>query len=458
LAGVFLAADAAEARRIFMPPRRFEFKIDPKTPLKDLLPAPPATPLDRLSLRNEDLSKAREVIFGTPLYADGTIDTEETMAHVMAKMNHLNLTKTDGFMKALIAERPDLRGLPFRMGKDCRTDEKDAKRFAEIVNIIHQNIRVLPSDPESLGKEKKGTLDDDKRWERLANALEQNMTKRAKTERKDDDRLIVAALAQIFAPGSGEDHIGLAGFLSTIKHADAAAALARLALFSPEEPVRSAAIAGLKARPARDYAEILLEGFRYPLPAVAQRAGDAFVKLERKELLPKFVDVLEQPDPRAPAMQVVDGKAEPVVRELVRLNHHRNCALCHAPANTKDVPKDVLTAPVTLPGEAGVTRSGGRYGFREQSPDTFVRIDMTYLRQDFSLMMDIEEARPWHEKQRYDFFVRTRVLNAKEATAAAREFEKQPSPYHAVAIHVLRSLTGQDAGTTAQAWRRLFKS
>ena len=35
--------------------------------------------------------------------------------------------------------------------------------------------------------------------------------------------------------------------------------------------------------------------------------------------------------------------------ELVRVNHHRNCMLCHAPANVKGVPTGVLTVAVPLP-------------------------------------------------------------------------------------------------------------
>ena len=39
----------------------------------------------------------------------------------MAKINHLNRKKRDGFMLAMLEQRPDLRGLPFLMGDDCRT-------------------------------------------------------------------------------------------------------------------------------------------------------------------------------------------------------------------------------------------------------------------------------------------------------------------------------------------------
>ena len=112
----------------------------------------------------------------------------------------------------------------------------------------------------------------------------------------------------------------------------AAKALARLAIFSAEDSVRAAAIEGLKLRRERDYTDILLQGFQYPLPAVANRAALAIIDLKRTELLPEIADVLGEAAPGDPAPAVVNDVAVHVVREVVRINHHRNCYLCHAPA------------------------------------------------------------------------------------------------------------------------------
>ena len=79
--------------------------------------------------------------------------------------------------------------------------------------------------------------------------------------------------------------ISLAKSLTTIMHVDATKALARLAIFSAEDTVRAAAIDGLKQRPERDYTDILMQGFNYPLPAVAKRSAEALVKLDRKDVL-----------------------------------------------------------------------------------------------------------------------------------------------------------------------------
>src|SRR5262249_5807747 len=162
--------------------------------------------------------------------------------------------------------------------------------------------------------------------------------------------------------------------------------LAKLAIFSPEEEVRNAAIEGLKTRRERDYTDILLQGFRYPLPAVSKRAAEAMVKLERKDLLVNLIEVRESPDPRLPGAE----KGKTVVRELVKVNPHKNCLLCHAPGNTENTPEGVLKVAVPLPGEPlPKPAEGGYQSTPPPSPDIVVRIDMTYLRQDFSMMMPV---------------------------------------------------------------------
>jgi len=82
----------------------------------------------------------------------GKHEAMETIAHSIAKINHLNAKKHDGFMLAMIEQRPDLRGLPFLMGDECRTREEQAKVFAFMACITPKKcgknrnpIRVLKS-------------------------------------------------------------------------------------------------------------------------------------------------------------------------------------------------------------------------------------------------------------------------------------------------------------------------
>jgi hypothetical protein len=167
-----------------------------------------------------------------------------------------------------------------------------------------------------------------------------------------------------------------------------------------------------------------------------------------------LVDLLEQPDPRLPVVKTA-GKA-PVVRELVRINHHRNCLMCHAPG-TGNLSSEVLTAQVPIPGEPLPTPSQG-YG--NSQPDILVRVDVTYLRQDFSVFQPVGDAHPWPEMQRFDFLVRERTLTKEEA----RLYEEKLVPreagvlsrYQRSVLAALRELTGRDTEPSPQAWRKLL--
>jgi hypothetical protein len=428
---------------------RFNFKLDPKTPLADLMP-PPARYLTKAPIPfNEDLTKVPEIAFGESIAKESPKhDAMESIAHATAKINHLNLKKTDGFMLAMLDKRSDLRGMPFLMGEECRTREDQAKIFAEVANAVNQAFRGA----------KEGNLPDGM-MALAASLSERKLGGQANPEMIN--RALSGALMQILMPESAANRVGLARCLATIPHIDATKNLARLAIFSAEDEVRAAAIEGLRLRRERDYTNVLLQGMAYPLPVVAKRAAEALVKLDRKDLLADLVDILERPDPRLPVTEQKGGKEVTTVRELVKVNHHRNCLLCHAPGNTENTPEGVLKVAVPLPTEPLPRPSdGGGYQSLPSVPDILVRIDMTYLRQDFSLLMPVADAHPWPDMQRFDFLVRTRTVTPAEAQAyeARREVEEpgRPSAYHRAALFALRELSGRDAEPTPQAWRKVL--
>jgi len=456
IAGIALIGQSAEAKKVLLPPPRvFHFKIDDAMPMHELLPPPPT--LAKLpSATNEDLALVPDLFFSEPITkAD---DMEEKMAHIMAKMKHLNARSTDGFMKELIASRADLRGMPFLMGNDCRTEEKEAQRFAEAVSIVQRQIQAsfLRNLERSDGANPNEEADAKRFWEGIPKLIaDDKQTMLGKAAKVDIDRAVVAALTQMLAAKAAPYRAGLAKYLATVQHADATKALAKLALYAPEDAVRKEALDGLKGRPSKDYSAIVMQGFRYPLPAVSKRAAETIVKLQDKSVLPSLVEVLEQPDPRAPATKNVDGKEVSFVREMVRVNHHHNCLLCHAPGTSDDVAKGVLIAPVVLADQPLPSPFEG-YG-RQASPNIFVRIDMTYLRQDFSMTMKVEGAKPWPEMQRFDFFVRTRELTAQEKAQREKELSGRTPPNHMAAQYALRELAGRaPTETTPAAWRRLL--
>ncbi len=89
-----------------------------------------------------------------------------------------------------------------------------------------------------------------------------------------------------------------------------------------------------------------------------------------------------------------------------------------------------------------------------------MRIDVTYLRQDFSIFQAVADANPWPEMQRFDFLVRTRTLTDEEVTAYREKLaNREPgrlSPYQRAALAALRELSGRDAEPSAEAWRKLL--
>jgi hypothetical protein len=489
---------------------RFTFKIDPKTPIKDLLPTRPSDPLPAGPFLGEDLTKVPEVSFQQPVAKSPK--AMEEIAHTMARINHVNQKKSDAYMEALIASRPDLSGMPFTLGDACRMKAQRTPAFLNSLTRVRKNMNtqlsVTVADASKAPQQAADTF-----W----NQFQMQSVQEDRAGTNDDVvRARIAALMQVLGPDSAAMRQGLVKHLAAIPHVEATRALAKLAIFSAEEEVQTAAIDALKIRRDKDYTDILLQGLRYPLPAVAERTARAIVKLERSDLISQLVAFLDEPDPRAPVTKVIDDKPTPVVHELVRINHHRNCLLCHAPEQSRNVaftnsiaapgmpgpgpgsaasppvpapprPADVkepqiraeqlmalknaqvlrakgfpapatITAQVPVPGEPFPTPS---QGYDNSIPDILVRIDATYLRQDFSLMQKVADAHPWPEMQRFDFLVRTRTLTPEQEQAYRDEIQKSEAagktPYRQATLLALRSLTGRDAGTTAQAWRSALK-
>src|SRR5262249_36550573 len=114
-------------------------------------------------------------------------------------------------------------------------------------------------------------------------------------QKKGDDRLgrevraAVAAVRQIKGPATGEEGQQMARDLAALPGREATEELARLAVFSIDDPVRQEAIKGLSGRREGDSPKVLTEALRYPWPQVARNAAEAIVKLKRKDLLPQLV-------------------------------------------------------------------------------------------------------------------------------------------------------------------------
>jgi hypothetical protein len=470
----------------------FKIASDPKTPGKALLPQPPeATAVPRpwlvlefaqvpqvyfekieaikhepaakpKSRQERDQARARE--------EQARVKATEKITKFIVNINRLNEKGTDHFVKLLQANRDDLAGLPFVMGDACRQSAGRSAEFVTGVSLVRDSQRVETKSkaPPLLDP----ATEANKFWGgyRMQSALNKKRNAPLEADKNEVDPARIAALMQILAPEDKEFRKGLVKHLAKMDHAEATRALARLAIFSFDDEIRRPALEALKSRPSERYTEVLVAGLRYPWPAVARNAGEAIAQLECKDLIAQLVTMLDEPDPRAPADTVLNGKKTLAVREVVRVNHHRSCLMCHSPANAnlrqpfqggvENVGRFV-TAPVPLPGVPFPTPSPGDfYGSQFSSPELHVRVDVTYLRQDFSMMQPVKDAAPWPEMQRFDFLVRTRAVTAEDA-AAYRDWLRQQSPdylapHRSAALLALRALTGHDAEPTAKAWRAVL--
>jgi hypothetical protein len=440
------------------PTRRKLFNIDPGTPVKDLLPAAPNAAAVTGPLLTDDLAKVPEAAFEAWPAGAGAGKTAERMVHQLAKIDHANVKGTDAFVAALMENREDLAGLPFVLGDDCRTSGENTKQFTLAVNTVHESLpgprqKDDPS-PDSASEAKAFWV----RFEKLCAQQDRAANgPQAPAEHTVVSR--VGALTQILATQSSELRLGLVRYLASVPQVEATRTHARLAIFSAEEEVRVAAIEGLAGRLETDYTDILLRGLRYPYPAVAERTTDVIARTARHDLIPELVAVLDGADPRLPATKDAGGKNVEVVREVVRINHHRNCMLCHAPGGAESVEVGALTVEPPVPGRP-FPPSRGSYRRPSLSSGLAIRADVTYLRQDFSAMLPVADAKPWPEVQRFDFLVRERTVTADEAKLYREKLTPKEggalSPYHRAARAALRDLTGKDA-PTAEAWRKLLK-
>jgi hypothetical protein len=469
-------------------PQRFSFKILPNTPTKTLLPTPPQVKAITGPVLTDDIAKIPEAEFqARPEKVAGNTKLVEQTAYQLAKMHHMNAKKTDAFMTALLESREDLAGLPFAMGDACRTVGERTRQFTAAVGTVRQALggnqvvtfaqfSSVPPPPvvQSFQVPSNSVVPAPQPaqqvtvvanvvnfWTQYTNLCNQEDANRPRADKELREHITLArmaALTQMLAPESAEIRMGLVKYLAGVPHVEATRQLARMAIFSPEEEIRAAAIEALKVRREKDYTDVLVKGLRYPWPAVAKRSADAISKIGRTDLVPELIAVLEETDPRMPVEKTTDGKKVKVVREMVKINHHRNCMMCHTAGNPETGTGGAITAEVPVQGQPLPLPSEG---YRQSSPDMMIRIDVTYLRQDFSAMLPVADAHPWPESQRFDFLVRERKLTDEEAASYGEQLTPKEagvfSPYHRAALAALREISGKDAAPTAEAWRKLLK-
>jgi hypothetical protein len=366
--------------------------------------------------------------------------------HLITTIRNENAAGQDAFVLANMKRRPELQGMPFVMGAACRQDRVKAVSFQTSVSAVRDGLemdssrfaaRDTTSDPH-------GPF-----WQTyMASTAHQGIA----TDHG------IAALTQILAPERKTMRASLLERLKQSNRPEATRAIARSAIFDSDGDIRAAAVKALKDRPRAEYDEVLMHGLRYPLATVAKRSAQVMLALNRTDLLPNVAAVLDEAAPGDPAVQKVEGKPVHVVHELVRINHHRNCLLCHPPSQTGETFE--VPGVIPIPGMAFPTSPKDAYGSAQSLGEPMVRADTTYLRQDFSVLMPVTGAAPWPEMQRFDFLVRTRVVEGKELAALQANIQARAADFlsdnHKAALKVLRDLSGEDAAPNAAAWQKVL--
>jgi hypothetical protein len=155
-----------------------------------------------------------------------------------------------------------------------------------------------------------------------------------------------------------------------------------------------------------------------------------------------------------------------MVPELVRINHLRNCLLCHAYSGSPTDPVRGLVPNaehlVPLPSSgARTTKWGGGGSGPSVAVSTFVRADTNFLRQDFSITQPVpKHGRLWPADQRYDYVVRLRPLTSNQLLSwqdKVKDF--QPAePQRESLLFALRELTGENPGPSVEDWKRVYST
>jgi hypothetical protein len=262
----------------------------------------------------------------------------------------------------------------------------------------------------------------------------------------------IPALEQLLGAEDDVGRIALVRILARIRGSAASEALARRVLFEFAPKIRQEAIRVLRARPPEEYRPVLLEGLRYPWPVVARHATDALIELNDRKAIPALIAELQREDPASPTRDAEGGWSCP---QLVRVNHLRNCLLCHAPSLNSS---GALRGVVPSPSQFLRRRREGYYEPRQSPTGVFVRGDIVYLRQDFSLMQYAPTSKSsfWPGLQRYDYLIRRVPIDEEDACKWHANHAAEESPHRQAILAALRELTCIDAGSRAEDWQMVL--
>jgi hypothetical protein len=315
-----------------------------------------------------------------------------------------------------LAAAEHVRGLPLLMGDDCTSGQAFAKQREKLSVYLRRSLFLGAETKAEVKFERLGQFGSD--YDYFEGQSVRGEDSIAAEFQKPEQ---VAIFEQLFQVESGNHRDVLINLLGQIEGPQATQALARRALFDVDPAIRTAARRALQGRDSGAYRQIVARGLKYPWAPIAREA-------QRVDAQMRAAAVAETTTSNMPAEPSTNQRvgdlstlltdsahvSKPyraplhgwVVDELVKVNHLRNCVMCHAVSHD---PNDPMRGPIPTPGQ-----KLPQVYYSERSRGDFVRADVVYLRQDFSVMLPVEDADPWPVMQRFDFFVRTRPATAEE--------------------------------------------
>lgn len=418
--------------------------VQPEPPVQPDQPPPPPGKVvikRRQLLGEEDLKKQIQKAIEVGL--DRTLDRRDSLALVALSRDALVQRRVVDVAPEVLKQRPDLAGLPMRMGDACKISPTAAEHLqGGSVSLRRHLFEAVGATSRRVG----GAITGDTRPD--PKVLYTTLTQAGDKHNKWLKAEAVPALMQLLMAENESIRTVLVEQLGHIEGPQASAALANRALFDLNFDVRKAAVEALASRPRREYVPALLGGLAYPWYVIADHAAEALVALEIKDVVPRLVSLLDQPDPSGPYQK----QGVTMVKEMVRINHLRNCVLCHAPSFGQDDKVRGFVPPTNQPLPPAFTQEY----YAPKQEGIFVRADITYLQQDFSVPLQVPNHGHWPAAQRFDFIIRERPVSIVDKIWAPVKEKQGPTPHQQALFFTLRGLTGEDPGPTAEDWKRLF--
>lgn len=372
----------------------------------------------------KELLKFREVALDTPSHPA----TAAELFQLGISKRRLGLPVPGPMIAA--RKREDLAGIPFLLGVSTVLFQKQAEDLDALSKMLRKKIQESTSPPDP-------RPDPDKLYELLLRG-EQGLFK----DKKWATAEAVPCIQQMLQ-AQGEDIRRVSvELLRGIDAPAATEALVRWSVFDVSPQNRSAAIDALKGQDQATITEQLLNWMRHPWPRAAEHAAEALVALNCQSAVPRLVSLLPLPAPDAPQISSAPGESRMFRREVVRVNHLRNCLMCHPPSpdeSTNDKVRGTIPDLSKPPAPAYYTGA-----------HNFVSASTTYLRQDFSAVLPVLNSGVWPDQQRFDFMVAVRPMRKDETVNADAD-----NPHFMAALFALRELSGQNLGTNATAWESL---